>query len=152
MGTLARSFRPDTPYPEFIAQLNNYTKTLDNQNRFEIITQGESSVPDLAVTATGAGWFTDHEESTVTHNLGFAPICQAFILVAGIRIPLNYIQSATNSATLEFYTWAVTVRTDATTLRFRSDATIKVTAGGFDVNFETAPIKYYLLRAPAGAV
>ena len=150
MGSLSRVFRPDTPYPEFIAQLNNYTKTLDNQNRFEIIREGTSSYPTITIVGAGAGYYHDTDVTSVEHNLGFAPICHAFVLVDGLRIPLNYFQSD-DVANTQAYWWDIVVSTNATHVRFRSSATFLFTSAG-DATFNTETIQYYLLRATAGSI
>ena len=150
MGSLARVFRPDTPQPEFIAQLNNYTKTLDNQNRFEIIRHGESSFPTITVTGGAAGYYHDDDSTIVTHNLGFAPVCWAFVLVGGVRVPLNYFQSGAISTT-QAYWWNIAVLTDNTRVVFRSSATVYFSSAG-DATLNGESIQYYLLRATAGSI
>ena len=154
MGSLARVFRPDTPYPEFVSQLNNYTKTLDNQNRFEIVGEGISSFPTVTVIGTAAGYSENQGTTTITHNLGFAPIVHAFIRVNGIRAPLNYSQMGTTDGagpTPQAYWWTITVRSNATQASFRSNVLFHFNSAG-DATLQGESVQYYLLRATAGSI
>lgn len=142
---------PSTPQADQLAQINNAFRTINQENRFEVVREGVVSLAQLSINTVGAGYYSGNNDTTVTHNLGFVPVVFAYILPdSGTnRIPLNYTQAEAVSTSV-CYTWSVSVLSGENEVSFRS-AALGDFAAATTYNFIVGDIQYYLLRATAGS-